>query len=96
VTPQTLVTEDGQRITVVHFCEYLEVDDLERLCTVREERVACLPNARDLTAKDRAAPVIRTPDPRIVNCPLCQTTDGYKAALEEAKRVSRRRSPRVA
>ena len=94
--PQTLITEDGRRITVIHFCQQVSVDDLQQMRVVNEERVACLPNARDLSANERGAPVMRSDDPRVVNCPLCKSTPAYKFAMEEIQRAPRHRNSRPA
>ena len=91
MTPQTMIVEDGSRITVHHFAVPVAPEGLA-VASERQYRIACAPRMADLTAAGRLCPPMRTDDPRVVNCPLCQISNEYKAAMEEirnARRVKR-------
>ncbi len=88
MTPQTMVLEDGTRITVIHLA--VMNHDQESL-TIGDPtwRLACAPNVPDLSANGRMAPLSRSDDPRSVNCPLCLKSAAYIAAMERIRAARR-------
>lgn len=63
---ETMILEDGSEITAIH---------LLVIPTYGKHRMACMPGLFDFASgKYRAAPWMRTEEPRSVTCPLCKMT----------------------
>ena len=85
---QIMVAVDGTESVQVHFAYLSPVGTTRadgkplRSSVANSYKIACAPNMVQLTADQcRPFPWQRTDDPRAVNCPLCQETDVFKAAL---------------
>jgi hypothetical protein len=90
MTPQTMVLEDGSRITAVHLSIMVPVEEADAIIAgAVVERIACAPRMPDLSAAGKMAPVVRTDDPRIVSCPLCKMSKQYALALERIRTAPR-------
>lgn len=85
-----MVVEDGSKITVVHLI--VPGAPFGPLSLVKDIhwRIACMPNVCEMSA-GRPAPILRTDDPRGVNCPCCKNTVHYAAAMDKIKSMRSKR-----
>ncbi len=83
-----MVLEDGSRMVLIHFAH--------RANPLYEKSpwvLACAPDAVILHGMlDRPMPHLRSDDPRAANCPLCQKTEAFCAALAQQKKPVRKLS----
>ncbi len=83
VIHQTMTTEDGRQLILVHFI-YLSPRGTtlvqgQSLTDEMTWKVACAPNLVELPAlASREFPYARTDDPRVVTCPTCKASEQFK------------------
>lgn len=81
MVPSEMVLEDGTRMVLIHFSHRVNP-----LYAESPWVLACAPDAVILHGMlDRPIPQIRSDDPRAANCPMCQKTESFRAAMAQQK-----------
>ena len=95
--PQTAILEDGTEVTLIHLVFLSPVGLIEGagkpLSSLGESwKIACMPNLLEMSQQqNRAAPFMRSDDPRAVTCPNCKQSEQYRRGIEQVEALTRRR-----
>ncbi len=81
MVPSEMILEDGSRMTLIHFAHRANP-----LFAGSPWVLACAPEAVILHGvMGRPIPHLRSDDPRAANCPMCQKTESFRAAMAQQK-----------